>query len=156
MKTSRQNETFDDAMARLKERVRSGEFLANEALFDVELAGVKALGAHEIAAKEAELAATAEFLRRRTAEKVAREALIAAGIAPRFMKTAVALFLQSHRLEFAPDDDDEPGAVVITEDGPMTVESMVGAWSNSEDAAAFRTPTAPPEGHFIQQLRLIR
>jgi hypothetical protein len=152
---AQQAETFDEAMTRLRERVRSGEFITEEATFDAELARVEALGAREVEAKEAEVAATAEFLRRRTAEKVAREALIAAGIVPRFIKTAVTLFLQGHRLEFAPDHDGEPGAVVISEDGPMTVESVASAWAHSDDAAPFRAPIVAPD-HFAAQVRLIR
>src|SRR4051794_22130237 len=120
-KMDRKPETFDDAVARLRERAQAGEFTNDEAGFDLEFARIEALAAGEVAALDAEIAERREFLRRRVSQQAAQECLTAAGIAPKFLKVATKLFLQSYRLEFRPDDDGEPGAVAITDEGPVTV-----------------------------------
>ena len=79
MKTAGQDESFDDAMARLMKRLRPGQFIADEVTFDLELASLEALGRSVSAAKVVEIAEQEEFIRRRVTENALQDALTTSG-----------------------------------------------------------------------------
>lgn len=110
-------------------------------LHEQKIANIAKKTAAEMAKKDAKIVALENKIRRVMIEQGLTKALVEAGIRPEFMDAAMAMLQRRAIVEM--DDDEDPVAMIKTDEGDIPLEKYVPDWAASDQGKVF---VAPPKG----------